>query len=184
MLIALTGTPGTGKTSVAKLLKNFNIIELNKLAKEKNFIIGKDKKRKCQIVHLKKLDNYIKKNYKNKNVFLVGHYSHLLSSDLIIVLRCHPKILEKRLKKKKYSKKKIKENLLAEILDLITIEALEKSKNIYEIDTTKKTINEVKKHIINILKGNTEFKIGKKFKMQKFCHLTNKETLVISYGFR
>lgn len=184
MLISLTGTPCTGKTSVAKLLKNFNILELNQLAKKKNFIIGKDKKRKCQIIDLRKLNNYIKKNYKNKNVVLVGHYSHLLYSDLIIVLRCHPKILERRLKKKKYSKEKIKENLLAEILDLITIEALQKSKNVYEIDTTKKNTNQVKKDIINILKGNTNFKIGKNFKMQDFCYLTNKETLVEHYGFR
>ena len=44
MIVALTGTPGIGKTSVSKILeKNFYVIDLNKIATDKNFIIGIDK---------------------------------------------------------------------------------------------------------------------------------------------
>ncbi len=55
--------------------------------------------------------------------------SHLLSdlklpADLAIVLRCNPKELAKRLKKRKYRKTKINENLLSEILDYCLINAI------------------------------------------------------------
>ena len=73
MIIALTGTPGTGKTSISKVLheNGFEIIDLNKTACEKDFLVGKDEKRASNIVDIKKFDNYLKKTYIEKDLIIV-----------------------------------------------------------------------------------------------------------------
>jgi adenylate kinase len=65
--------------------------------------------------------------------------------DRVILLRCHPKILRKRLEKKAWAVEKITENVDAETLDVILCEAVEHhhENNIFEIETTSRTINEV-----------------------------------------
>lgn len=171
MIISLSGTPGTGKTSVSKLLSDygFGIVDFNKVAIENNFLVGKDKKRDTLIVDTKKFDKYAKEIYiGEKIVFIEGHLSHLLkSADKVIVLRCHPTKLKKNLEKKGWKENKIKENLEAEILDIILCEALElhKSKDIFEIDTTSKSIKEVFSSIKEIIKNN--FKNMKKYNIGK-----------------
>jgi adenylate kinase len=157
MRIALSGTPGTGKTAVAKVLSKhgYTIVPLHKLAKENNCIVGFDKERDSELVDVDKLNTVIKKNFTTDTlVFFEGHLGHLLKTmENVIILRCHPKELKKRLKKKKWSEKKIKENIDAEIIDVILCEAVEQhqTKNIFEIDTTKKTIESVTEAIIEIV---------------------------------
>jgi len=171
MIIALTGTPGTGKTSVAEILKNkgFTIIDLNKLACDKIFLIGKDYKRDSNIVDLKKLNKYIFDNYSGaETVIIEGHLSHLLECvEKIIILRCNPEILKRNLSKKDWSQEKIKENIEAEILDIILCETVEihQEKNIFEINVTGKTIEKIVDMIIEII--NNKFKPIKKYKIGK-----------------
>ncbi|MGF3554837.1 MAG: adenylate kinase family protein, partial [Thermoplasmatota archaeon] len=159
MIISITGTPGTGKTTVSELLRKngFNVINLNDVAIKKNFLIGKDKKRDSFIVDIKKIDEYIKKNYGKKNIiFVEGHLSHLLRCvDKVIILRCHPDKLKKNLSSKGWDNKKIKENIEAEILDVILCEAadLHDPKNIFEINTTNKSVNDVFSSIIEIIEN-------------------------------
>jgi len=171
MIIALTGTPGTGKTSVSKILQKngFKIINLNKVACEKNFLMGRDVKRNSEIIDIEKIDDYVKKNYSGKDiVFIEGHLSHLLKNiDKIIILRCHPKKLRKNLFKKGWNDDKIKENLEAELLDIILCEAVEihPEKNIFEINVTDKSIDSVTSSIIKLIKH--KFKNMKKYKIGK-----------------
>ena len=171
MIIAITGTPGTGKTSVAKTLikKGYIVLDLNKIACENDFLIGRDKKRGSNIVDIDKLNLFIKKNYSGSDtVFVEGHLSHLLKCvDKVIVLRLHPSQLKKHLEKKKWNKEKIKENLEAEILDVILCESVEthSEDNIAELDVTYKSVNEIVLIIVNlaenIFKNMQKYKIGK-----------------------
>lgn len=167
MIVSLTGTPGTGKTAVSKILqeKGFRVIDFNKIACEENFLIGKDEKRDSNIVDIKKFDDYVKKNYADENlVFIEGHISHLLKNvEKVIVLRCHPKKLIKNLEKKGWKKEKIVENLEAEILDIILCEAVElhTANNIFEIDTSDKSLEEVASSILDII--DNKFKNMKKY---------------------
>ena len=169
MIIALTGTPGTGKTSVAEVLKHkgFEIVDLNKVACDNNFIIGKDIKRDSNIVDIEKINEYILDNYSAKDiVFVEGHLSHLLKNvEKIMILRCHPNFLKKNLSKKNWTEDKIKENIEAEILDIILCESLEihLKKNIFEIDVSDKTIEQIVASIIEIINNN--FKSIKKYKI-------------------
>ena len=171
MIIALTGTPGTGKTSVSKILiKNgYEVIDLNNIANENNFILANDKIRNSKIVDIKKLDSFIKKNYYDKElIFIEGHLSHLLKSvDKVIILRCHPDKLKINLGIKNWNEKKVKENIEAEILDIILCESIDihPENNIFEIDTSKITVNEVANKILNIIKNH--FKNIKKYKIGK-----------------
>ncbi len=155
MIIALTGTPGTGKTTVAKILRKrgFKVIDLNRIILREKLYSGYDERRKCYIVDMKKLERYISKYTRENIVFLDSHVSHLLNVDLVIVLRCSPKELEKRLRKKKWRSEKIRENIEAEIVEIITIEAEEKygRERVIEIDTTGKSPEKVVEEIIKII---------------------------------
>ncbi len=160
MRVALSGTPGTGKTSVATVLKNqgYSIVHLHTFAKENHCIAGVDKKRNSQLIEMVKLDKAIQKNFPSDAlVFFDGHIAHLLKTmEKVILLRCHPTKLEKRLLKKKWSAKKRRENIDAEILDVILCEAVERypSEDIFEIDTTKRTANETAAVIGRIVNKN------------------------------
>ena len=168
MIVALSGTPGTGKSSVSTLLQKegYDIVDFNRLSIEKGFIVGIDKERNSKIVDIDRLNDYIKKNHKTKDiVFIEGHAAHLLrTADKVMILRCHPKKLKKRLEEKGWNQKKIKENVEAEILDVVLCEAVEihPENNIFEIDTT---IESVTSAIIDIVKRN--FKPTKKYNIGK-----------------
>jgi len=167
-VLIITGTPGTGKSSLAiKLSKrlNFCYINVNKLIKRYNISEGYDKKRKTKIIDTNKLNKALIKeidNYKTaitdkhnkiikKGIIIDSHLSHYLSGkyvDLCIVTKCGMKTLEKRLKKKKYGNEKIRENLDAEIFDVCLNEAKESGHKVIIVDTTKGiNINEVSSKI-------------------------------------
>ncbi|MCH7881066.1 MAG: AAA family ATPase [Proteobacteria bacterium] len=150
----VSGTPGTGKTTLSKKLASklkFYYIDVNRIIKKRGISEGYDKKRKTKIIDvkilnkalIKEIKKYDKiKSIKNKKHGLIidSHLSHYLPKkyvDMCIITKCDLKILEKRLKKKKFSKNKIRENLDAEIFDICLHEAKENKHKIIIIDTTK-----------------------------------------------
>ena len=156
MIIALTGTPGTGKSTVAKLLrkKGYKVISLNRVIVSRKLVTGFDEKRKSWIADFEKIEKYLDRMRKKHTLLILdSHISHLLNVDFAIVLRCSPEELEKRLKKKRWSKEKIRENIEAEMIDLIAVEAEEKlgKERVYEIDTTKKSPEEAVKKMEKVL---------------------------------
>ena len=159
-IIILTGTPGTGKTTIARLLSkkiNALLIEIKKIV-EKNKTVFPKKGRE-QIVDIKKLQKLVLDEIKNKPtspVIIEGHLAAELKIPALlgIVLRCQPKILEKRLQKRNYSKQKIKENILAELLDYCTQVARNNFKGktrIVEIETGNKRPPELVKRLVLII---------------------------------
>ena len=149
-VIAVTGTPGTGKTAISKKLAkrlNFHYLDVNNLVSKYKLSEGYDRKRKTKIVDIAKLNkfliNYIKQSkklQKIKGIIIDSHLSHYLPGkyvDLVIVAKCGIKELNKRLKRKKFNKNKIQENLQSEIFDICYNEALEKKHKVFVVDTTK-----------------------------------------------
>ncbi|HDO19508.1 MAG TPA: NMP kinase [Thermoplasmatales archaeon] len=150
MIVSLTGTPGVGKSTVAEILRNrgFYVVNITELAVEKNFTLGYDNKRKSHIIDIDELRRYIKKEFSDKAevIILDGHLSHLVNTrGKVIVLRCSPKELKRRMESKGWNAEKINENLEAEMLDIVLAEAVEMhgEKRVFEIDTTDKSPHKV-----------------------------------------
>jgi adenylate kinase len=159
MWIALTGTPGTGKTSVGRLLKvrNYIIVDLNEIIRQNNFVLGRDDERDTLVADLDSLSRHLEENYgEYENVILEGHIAHNLQVDVAIVLRCKPTELEKRLRDRGYPPAKISENVEAEAIDVIMIEAVEAlgRARVREIDVTILSIEEVTEAVEKILAGD------------------------------
>jgi adenylate kinase len=89
-------------------------------------------------------------------VLLIGHLSHLVPVDLIVVLRCRPSVLEKRLANRSWPPSKVQENVEAEALDVILVEAVETGLETVEVDTTTMSTAEVADAVEAILNGERE----------------------------
>jgi len=153
MIIAVSGTPGTGKTSVSQELGKilgWKVISLNDFARDRKCISGYDNKRKCDIVDIEKLKKEIR-NVKEKNFIIESHYAHEMDADVFIILRTKPAELRKRGVGKGWKKEKTEENVLAEIMDVCLTEAMEQGKKVYEIDTTGRKPKEVAREIASLL---------------------------------
>ena len=159
---ALTGTPGTGKTSLKKHL-NKKIISLSEYYEQASE--GKTDNGEW-IVDIEKLDNIIEDSDCN---FFEGNFSHKLDKiDKVIVLRCDPQILEKRLESRNYSKNKVRENLEAEAIGLIYSEAIEirDKANVFQVDNStrkpQETANIIEKYINDNIKVEEEIDYSEK----------------------
>lgn len=123
MKIALTGTPGTGKTTIAKEIaerRGLTHIDISKMALEVGAVIAQE-------VETLVVDQDIigEKIRDMDDIIIDSHFAHVFEIDLVFVLRCEPKILFERLKRRNYSREKLRENVLAEILDFCVLDALE-----------------------------------------------------------
>ena len=174
MIVALTGTPGTGKTSVCTAINEspefgvqYHIIDLNKLVFSEGLHTGKDEKRDSYAVDIGKLENQVKQEIglipEDVDVIIDGHLSHLLPADIVIVLRTEPREIIKRLGKRDYSQEKIRENADAEALDVILVEAVEQCDDVFEIETTGKSLQDVAECVISIIESVKSEKIPEEF---------------------
>lgn len=144
MKILISGTPGTGKTSVSELLAKkleYRLVRINDLAEEKGLVEGVDKIRGSGIIDEVRLEAEVEKL--SGDIVVEGHLAHLCKGDVSVVLRTRPDVLEKRLSLRKWSRKKIHENIEAEMLDVILTEAVEVNDNVVEVDTTGKSAEDV-----------------------------------------
>jgi adenylate kinase len=157
MRIALTGTPGTGKTSVAALLP-YRVIDINAIVKG-GLNLGMDLERGCLEADMEGLEMKLAEMDTDELTILEGHFSHYFA-DVAVVLRLVPSELRKRLEARGYSEVKIKENLESEALDVILIEAVEFCNRVSEIDTTGKTPREVSDLVVKAIRNEIELEPG------------------------
>ncbi len=162
MFVAISGTPGTGKTAVCERLREngYQVVDLNKLASETDSVVGVDSERNVDIVDADLLREKVRE-LRNDLVFLDGHFSHLMDVDISIVLRCNPDELKRRLEIKEWDEKKIRENVEAEAVDAITVESTESGVDTLEVDTTNRSAEQTEEAILKIVKGDSEeFRVG------------------------
>lgn len=167
MIIFLTGTPGTGKTTVSHMLKeqlSVKLADLNQIVEDEKIYTGYDPQWGYKIVDIpslcQKLNDIIDKS--ERNLLVEGHLSHFCDgADLVFVLRTHPSVLEKRLQNKGFKDTKVRENVTAEVLDICAFEAYQKYQNkAHEIDTTDKSPLEVVELIKKVVNGEKSYPVG------------------------
>jgi len=180
-LKVITGNPGTGKHTIAKLISeklNLEVIDINTVAinqglfKKNNGVLDIDVNKLKKVINKKTL----------KDSILVGHLApYVISSknvEVSVVLRKSPYKLQPIYKKRKYDRKKSLENLGSEILGITYYDAMHQfgQKKTLQIDTSTRSISATAKKVESVFKGAriNEDKIDwlqlvlKKRDMQKF----------------
>lgn len=143
MIVALTGTPGTGKTSVAGELagNGFEVIDLTEFVKQRG--LGEETGNGFEADTDAMVEALQEELENRSNVIVEGHLAHYFPADYCVVLRFEPGELRQRLEKRGYSDEKIDENVESEALDIILQEAVEKQENVIEVDTTGRNVEDV-----------------------------------------
>ena len=156
MRILITGTPGTGKSSVAGEIskrKGWPLLGLKETAERHGCIIRKEGKER--IVDIRKLKKATLKELKGKkDAVIEGHLGceFSLPVDFVFILRAHPPELRKRMRKRRYPARKMEENLMAEMLDYCSqVSAKHYNVPILEVDTTKRNAKQTARRILSYL---------------------------------
>ena len=151
MMWGITGTPGTGKSSVARELekRGFRVVHVHDTVE--GYVVGDDPERDTRVVDVERWAE----ETGHIDGIIEGHIAHYLPCDAVVVLRCRPDLLGARLASRGYQEAKIRENVEAEVLDVILIETLEAHPpdHVYELDTTSLPVEEVADRIEEFIRG-------------------------------
>jgi adenylate kinase len=145
--VALTGTPGTGKSAVAAALRpRLRSIEVADLARQ----LGAGRSLPNGVeVDLPRLRRRLRSPGVLRGIDLVvGHLAHLLPVRDVVILRCRPEELERRLRRaRRGSPLDRRANGTAEAVDAILLEALGPGRRIWEVDTTGRSVVSVAREV-------------------------------------
>jgi adenylate kinase len=169
-IILITGTPGVGKTVLAKSLSRksgFKLVELGQLVRKERLYTRFDLPRKTYIVDERKLRKRLEVLSRSSErivlpTHLIGRFLPKASVKLALVLRLDPIVLYKRLRARGWTKRKAWENTEAEILDVCLQESLLLlgPQNVYEIDTTRKSAGAVYREVLRAVSGGRTGRSG------------------------
>jgi adenylate kinase len=143
VIVGVTGTPGTGKKSVAPRLAKLigaKCMSLNEVARSFGLLTKRGAEWEVDADRLRtRLD------------VLAGPsvlYGHLLPYSVdpqlvshVVVLRCEPKVLKRRLLGRGYPPRKVMDNVESELIGLVSSEAFEAfgERRTFEVDTSEAT---------------------------------------------
>nr|MEB3825516.1 AAA family ATPase [Desulfurococcales archaeon] len=132
MIILITGTPGTGKTSITSILSDktkCKPVNLSKLVLDEELAVPDPSGRETLVLDkveylVKRLDRLLEKE---KCLIIDTHYPSIIQPlasklELVVVLRTQPQILYERLTRRKWSPRKVVENVEAEFIGIVRSE--------------------------------------------------------------
>lgn len=154
----MTGTPGTGKTTATELVEtDLEVVHLNDVIREEELDEGTDEERNSLFADFDAIRDWLaEREAESENGLLIdSHLAHHFDADRVVVLRCHPEQLEKRLVERGETEAKAEENAESEALDVILSEAVAEhgTESAYEIDTTDRTPENVSTDIEAVIRG-------------------------------
>jgi adenylate kinase len=159
--VAVTGTPGTGKTtSTDRLETDRAVIHLNDVIRENGFVQGHDEERDTAIVDIDAVEGWLSKA--PPDAIIESHLAHRFPAERVVVLRAHPETIESRLRDRGESAATARENAETEALDTILGRAVERhgTDRVYEIDTTDRTPEWVAGEIDAVVRGERDPSAG------------------------
>jgi len=161
--IGVTGSPATGKRSVGLALSELlglDFLSINDYAMRKK--LGRWKNGEFEVDTTR-----FKGRIPCKGKVVVGHLLPYVvpgkDLDFVAILRCSPSVLRKRYSERGYAMTKIKENIQAEALDIVSMKALSVfgMKKVSEFDTTRTRDPETTaRRIVATIQGKRERTFG------------------------
>lgn len=157
MRLAVTGTPGTGKTSATEAL-DVPVVHLNDVVREEGLWSERDEERDTLVVDL----DACREHLGDWEGVLESHLAHHFAAERVAVLRCRPDELERRLLDRGEPAAKAAENRESEALDVVLGEAVAEHGEdaVYEIDTTDRTPGEVAAELAAVAAGERDPSAG------------------------
>ncbi|MEK6958956.1 MAG: AAA family ATPase [archaeon] len=151
MRIVVTGTPGSGKTILAKALGeklDYKVINEKDFALKNSLgIFNEENELEIPIKKFQSKANAFLK--KNDDVIIEGHVvcEMKLNVDKVILIRVHPEVLESRLEQRNYAPQKMMDNVFCEGIEYCKKQAVKNysKKAIIEIESRpsfKQTLSE------------------------------------------
>ncbi|MBI2102970.1 AAA family ATPase [Candidatus Woesearchaeota archaeon] len=140
-VIVITGTPGVGKSTLARFLRKkygWRRLDLHKYYPEVS--TGYDHKKKCYILNFSKVKKLVlqKRDEDTTPLVIDSHVAHHLPPkivDLCVVLKFSElHLLKRRLQQRGYSPTKVAENMQAEIFQICLQEAQEEKHKLLIFD--------------------------------------------------
>lgn len=170
-IIAVSGVPGTGKSTLSSsLYAHFSALSMHDpekygiwkeydvkkmISDEKLYdsidpdgtmVVDQKKLIKCLISHIDADSMY--------NIVIDSFFSHLLPSsvvDICVICCCDISVLNKRLSQRGYSVEKVRENVDCEIIDYCGQEAQEMGHNVVYFDSSKEDAKQFIRKIDSII---------------------------------
>lgn len=160
MRIAVTGTPGTGKTTATAALEtDLTVVHLNDVIERESLTTGRDRARETFVADLEAVREWLGDR---DEVLVESHLAHHLDVDRVVVLRCHPAEIEGRLESRGESPASAAENAESEALDIVLSEAVARHGEdaVYEVETTDRDPATVADAIAAVITGDREARAG------------------------
>jgi adenylate kinase len=164
LVVVLTGVPGVGKTTLAKMLVarlQGKHVDLSDLARSEGFVTGWDDERETGLADLDGIRRRVSEILASEKTLVIeGHFASDIvppeAASIVFVLRRAPWKLKKQLLARGYCRGKVKENVEAELLDVCLVDAIEayEPEQVCEVDTTDRKPEDVVEEILSIIKGD------------------------------
>jgi adenylate kinase len=171
-IIIVSGTPGVGKTTLGRLLSKrtgFTFLRLGDLVKKGRLHKGFDPRARSYLINepavRKRLGGYLEDSRAKGVIFETHALSRILPHKtrgmVAVVLRLDPLVLAKRLRGRKWPKRKIWENVEAEMIDVSLYDSLKTlgKTRVLEIDTTGKRPEVLVREILRTLSRNKRWSL-------------------------
>ena len=157
-ILGITGTPGTGKKTVAPVVARglgVGCVSLNEIARDRG-VVGKGAQEGD--VDPRELRRWVARDVSPPALV----YGHLLPYVLpprsvarVVVLRCEPGVLKERLTRRGYPPGKVTQNVEAELIGVVSADAYERfgPGKTAEADTSAAKPGETAKEVEALLRG-------------------------------
>jgi adenylate kinase len=154
--ILITGTPGTGKTTLSEMVaasRNMIHIDVSKLVKEKHLHDGYLEEFDSYELNEDKVCDELEPIMGEGHVVVDYHSSDFFPErwfHLVVVLRTNNTILYDRLEKRGYKANKITENIECEIMEVVLQEALDSYKSEVIMVLDSNTVEDMENNVLKI----------------------------------